>query len=395
MTDKEKTESDMYDSEDEESEISSHSSDEALSDDESDSSAETEDFRIAEINAQAKPHGDRLYWKDVFYASNISSRDRDLKTMHGSVKKDSRWVIPPTVQNLWGGGNIEVIEPTKEEKRYKMLPRHYIVGIPEKAKFKSDYGLTGPLVGTFSLKTIESALREWYLAQATRSLRSCFMWPACHILYEDLMVVMKKPGFGQTPGLIFYKKDDQIPLEHNETAIPISGRGVRVLLHVFEEFKKWIVKVMSEEEKLHAKRQLGIETSGSSFFNTWGLTLERPQDVVLEESINLPPAVSVPGVENKPLLAGASGRVEIGSYVTDKFGLMPTVTMTFIQNPRSETDMPVPTELDKRTLHFPGPSFLFLVKSAMPFMSYCDRLFDTMGELIRHHYHVFNKDLFL
>lgn len=118
MTDEEKTESDMYDSEHEDSETSSYSSDEAISDDESVIS-EMEAFRIYKTNAQAKPHGDRMYWKGVFYASNISSSDRDFKTMHNSVRKDSQCVIPPTVQNLWGGGNIEVIEPTKEEKKVK------------------------------------------------------------------------------------------------------------------------------------------------------------------------------------------------------------------------------------------------------------------------------------
>ncbi|MEO5351517.1 MAG: hypothetical protein H7836_18025, partial [Magnetococcus sp. YQC-3] len=194
----------------------------------------------------------------------------------------------------------------------------------------------------FSMATIIAALEEWYISQTNRTTMSCFMWPACHILYENLMVVMKKQGFGTTPGLIFFKKNDQLPLEYNDTAIPLTGRGIRVILHVFSEYKKWIEQVMEEAEET-------FDSPLASFEQMWKLSAARPQDVVLEESINFPPVETVPQVENKPLLAGASGRVELGCYVTKKFGLMPTVTLKFIQNPPlSENDIPGPSKLDER-----------------------------------------------
>ncbi|MEO5351400.1 MAG: hypothetical protein H7836_17425, partial [Magnetococcus sp. YQC-3] len=156
-----------------------------------------------------------------------------------------------------------------------------------------------------------------------RALANPIMWPTCHIMDNKLLVVMKKPCFGEMPGLIFYYKNDNLPLEYNPTAIPLTAKGVREFLGTCSDFQKWIHQVNTVMDE-HAQNR--TTPSEDDVAQLWK---DKPCDVFLEDSVSLPPATSAPDLRNKPLLAGAPGCVKLGCFLSQKFGLHPTVTLKF------------------------------------------------------------------
>ena len=114
-------------------------------------------------------------------------------------------------------------------------------GVPAAAA--ADVLVPPPLAPPENVPYLEWLVQDWLKTQARRTCATTIFWPTCHIMDNKLMATMKKPGFGEVPSLLFYYKNDAIPLEFNPTTVPLSGKGVRHLLAVGKDFSEWIQEV--------------------------------------------------------------------------------------------------------------------------------------------------------
>ena len=169
---------------------------------------------------------------------------------------------------------------------------------------------------------------------------------------------------------------------------------------------------------VNAGREHKSRGTTPSFEELIQLCKKKPADVFLEDCISLPPVSSAPDLKNKPLLGGSPGGVKLGAFISQKFGIQPTITLKFMesgfgapsgvvgaaqqqQQPSWDDSVDggfggVPGDggvdvtgtggkrrLEERTLFFPGNRFLLLIEAVIPFMRRCDRLLEGLGREFR------------
>jgi len=212
----------------------------------------------------------------------------------------------------------------------------------------------------------------WNAANVRRNLKGFQMWPVCHIIDNKLLVGVKKPGLGERPGLLFFQKNDSIPIEHNDSSIPLSASGFSILIDVASQFRDWVFHVEKMSESL---KEQGVEKANRDQFIQ--LMHQKPADVYLEDSIRLPPTACVAdNMKNKPLLAGAAGSVKLSCFLNQKFGLAATIVLKFTE---CTDKMP-----DERVMFIQGMQFALFVEGIIPFIKQCDSILECAGqELIK------------
>jgi hypothetical protein len=228
--------------------------------------------------------------------------------------------------------------------------------------------------GQFQQKLGERVLL-WNAANVRRNLKGFEMWPICHIIDNKLLVGVKKPGLGERPGLLFYQKNDSIPIEHNDSSIPLSASGFAILIDVAGQFRDWVFEVEKVAELL---KEQGIEKADRDQFIQ--LARLKPTDVYLEDSIRLPTTACIgDNLKNKPLLAGAPGSVKLSCFLNQKFGLAATIVLRFSECTDEKNKSP-----DERVLFIQGLNFALFVEGIIPFIKQCNSILDCAGyELLK------------
>jgi hypothetical protein len=211
----------------------------------------------------------------------------------------------------------------------------------------------------------------WNAANVRRNVRCFGMWPVCHLIDNKLLVGVTKSPNGRNPSLMFFVKNDSLPLELNDSSIPISQAGFGVLSHVAPKFRDWVFEV---DKVCHLMKLQGSQRLSPEQFSK--LTNSKPSDVYLEDSIRLPAvtAAAAGNLKTKALMLGASGSVKLSCFLNQKFDVCGTVVLRFSQSAEENPD--------ERVIFMPGSVFALLVDGAIPFIKQCvDILDDAAAEL--------------
>jgi len=223
---------------------------------------------------------------------------------------------------------------------------------------------------------IETKLGEkiltWNAANVRRNARCFSMWPVCHLIDNKLLVGVTKSQNGQHPSVVFFLKNDSVPLEFNNSSIPISPAGFGVLSREGPKFRDWIFQV---DKVSHLMKLQGAQRLSPEQFSQ--LMHLKPADVYLEDSIRLPAMTAAGGnLENKALMAGAPGSVKLSCFLNQKFDVCGTVVLRFAQSAEENPD--------ERVIFMQGSVFALFVDGAIPFIKQCvDILEDATDELER------------
>ncbi|MEO5351459.1 MAG: hypothetical protein H7836_17720, partial [Magnetococcus sp. YQC-3] len=309
------------------------------------------DYLEREQQKTAKPEGAISFMREIFPRKPYDPHSRSK-----SVEADKM-----TVEQLWGSGQVRPADDCASKEKMTVKPpfpspRTYIVERDAGDKVDDEEEIGG----------FEKPF--------------CFKWPPCQIVDEKVMVVAAKKQFSKPPTLIFFEHQKGIPLEYNDTCIPVSEKGIRIMLHVYDEYKHWIEEILKENEKAVRSGKMSISVS-----DLVPHVVGRPVDVVLEKDIRLPPAIHAEGSETKPLLQGSSGSVTLGSFCSARYGLTPMVSLTF-KSFQQENASLSSKSMETRKLAMHGQSFIFLVQSAMPFLAFSNQLLDEVGVQISKFY---------
>jgi len=231
---------------------------------------------------------------------------------------------------------------------------------------------------------------QWNTANVRRNVNQGFgMWPICHIIENNLLLGVKKTA-GLPPNVMFFLKNDSVPIELNETVIPLSSKGFKMFCQVSNMFKAWILTVEREIE--NAKIQ-GLEKPSTEAIDK--MKDGKPADVFLEDSISLPCFSSMSiDTKQKPFLSGASGMVKMSCLCfTNKFGtFQASIILKFLESANKGIGSMNGENLskisDERVIFIPAQKFIVLVDGIIPFIKQCDELLEEAAFNLQREYGV-------
>ncbi len=222
-------------------------------------------------------------------------------------------------------------------------------------------------------KNLGDKVLLWNAANVRRNVRAFGMWPVCHLIDNKLLIGVNKNANGENPNVLFFLKNDSVPLEHNDTAIPLSPSGFNILSQTAPKIRDWVFEVdkMQQLMKLQGTTKLSTQQFQQ-------LMHSKPADVFLEDSIRLPGVTGAANLKNKALLAGAAGSVKLSCFLNQKFDVCGTAVLRFSQC--------VDESPDERTLFIPGHSFALLVDGAIPFIKQCNAILESVAFELQREY---------